>query len=85
MDKDLVRHLRSITDLSQAELADRVGVHQTLISKIEKGETFIQSKTVKALLRVFGEEGISGQDIVLLHSIFVNRKMKQVKKEGRFQ
>ncbi|WP_226619765.1 helix-turn-helix domain-containing protein [Cytobacillus firmus] len=83
MNKDLIKHLRSITNLSQTELADRVGVHQTIISRVESGTIPLHPKTEQALLRVFGEEGIGGQDIVLLHSIFESRKMKQVKKDWK--
>ncbi|QGQ47252.1 helix-turn-helix domain-containing protein [Metabacillus sediminilitoris] len=81
MNTELIRHLRSITNLSQADLAKRVGVHQTLISKIEAGVIELQPHTEQKILSVFGTEGISGQDIALLHSVFESRKMKTVKKD----
>ena len=81
MNKELI-HLRSIWDLSQAELAERVGVHQTIISKIEKGVTPLQHHTEKKLMEVFSFE-VGMQNIVLLNSVFEDRKMKTVKKDWK--
>lgn len=79
MNKDLIKHLRIITNLSQQVLSEKVGVHQSVISRIESGETPLKPELEQKILSVFGAEGVSGQDIALLHSVFETRKMKQVK------
>lgn len=80
VNKELIKHLRSITNLSQIELAERVGVHQSLISKIENGSTPLQPEMEQKILSVFGSKGIGGQEVALLHSMFDSRKMKPIKK-----
>jgi len=46
---DRLRLLRTSKSLSQAELADKVGVHFTHISRYERGESRPASKALKAL------------------------------------
>lgn len=77
MNKELIKHLRSITNLSQAELAKRVGISQSIISRVENGTIPMQLQTEQKILQVFVSEGVSVQDIALLHTIFESRKMKQ--------
>ncbi|MDM5249634.1 helix-turn-helix transcriptional regulator [Lysinibacillus sp. G4S2] len=69
MNKELIKHLRSITNLSQEELAERVGKHQSLISKIELGTAELTPQTQKAILNVFAEEGVGGLEIAVLNSV----------------
>ena len=76
MQKALIRHLRCILGLSQQELSKRVGVHQSVISRIESGETTPKKETEEKLLKVFSDGGISMQDIVLLQGVFASRKAK---------
>jgi transcriptional regulator with XRE-family HTH domain len=83
MNKELIKHLRFITNLNQTELAERVGVHQTLISKVEAGAIELQPKTEDKLLQVFNDEGITPQDIALLSSVFESKKMKKVRKDWK--
>ncbi|PWW20223.1 helix-turn-helix protein [Cytobacillus oceanisediminis] len=78
MNVELIKYLRSITDLSQSELASKVGVHQSLISKIEKGIVPAQPETEFKIMQVFSDAGISTQDIVLLQGVFNNRRIKGV-------
>lgn len=80
VNKELIKHIRSITNLSQMELAERVGVHQSLISKVENGSTPLQPEMEQKILNVFGLEAIGGQEIALLNSVFVSRKMSPVKR-----
>ncbi|KOS67119.1 hypothetical protein AEA09_14800 [Lysinibacillus contaminans] len=76
INKELIKHLRSIANLSQDELAKRLGVHQTLVSKIEAGLVELQPRTEQKLMNVFKAEGITPKDIALLQSVFTNRNMK---------
>lgn len=83
MNHELIKHLRMLSGLSQNDLAEKLGVHQTLISKIEAGERLIQIETERKLLEVFAEAGISEADIYLLKGLFESRKMKPVKKDWK--
>lgn len=82
MNKELIKHLRSIAgNLSQRDLAEKVGCDQSLISRIESGVTPLQPQMQFKILQVFSDNGISTQDVILLQGIFQSRKYKQVKKE----
>jgi DNA-binding XRE family transcriptional regulator len=83
MDKGLIKHLRFISDMNQSQLAERVGVHQTLISKAEAGLIELKPKTETKLLQVFNDEGITPQDIALLSSVFESKKLKKVRKDWK--
>lgn len=69
LNKELIKHLRSITNLSQEKLAERVGVHQSLISKIEKNVVELTPQTQQAILKIFAEEGVGGLEIGILNSV----------------
>jgi transcriptional regulator with XRE-family HTH domain len=81
MNKELIKHLRFITNLNQAQLAARVGVHQTLISKAEAGLIELQSAIQDKLMKVFNDEGITPNDISLLSAVFESKKMKKNHKD----
>jgi len=49
-----VRELRQARDLSQEELAFRVGVHRTYLGGIERGERNPSLKNVAAIARALG-------------------------------
>jgi transcriptional regulator with XRE-family HTH domain len=83
MNRDLIKHLRFISNMNQTELAERVGVHQTLISKVEAGLIEMQPQTEAKLMQVFNDEGITPQDIALLSSVFESKKMKKVRKDWK--
>lgn len=76
LDKNLVRHLRQIAELTQKELADKLGVHDSLISKIESGVTLIQKPLEQKMMQVFSDSGISIENMILLSGIFQARKVK---------
>jgi transcriptional regulator with XRE-family HTH domain len=80
---ELIKHLRILSGLSQADLAEKLDVHQTLVSLFERGERIIQPQTEEKLHAIFREQaGVSEADIKLLQGIFQSRKYKQVKKEN---
>ncbi|WP_368298540.1 helix-turn-helix domain-containing protein [Cytobacillus firmus] len=81
MNNELIKYLRGLSNLSQKELAERIGVHQSLISKLENGTAEVTQRTQDKLLQVFNDAGITPQDILLLGQVFQNRKMKAVKKD----
>lgn len=76
----MIKHLRLLCGLSQAELGTRASLHQTTVGKLESGVLTLTKATEQKLLFVFAVEGIGGQEIALLHSVFESRKMKPVKK-----
>jgi len=53
---DLVRYTRQKAGLSQRALAERAGVTQATVARIEKGEIDPRSNTVARLLRACGYE-----------------------------
>jgi len=50
-----LRHFRKEAGLTQAELAERAGVHRTYLSDLECGD---QSEQVRRLFRLFRELGV---------------------------
>ena len=49
-----VKALRLQKDMSQGDLAKKLGVHSTYISKIERGEQNISIQGLEKLARAFG-------------------------------
>jgi transcriptional regulator with XRE-family HTH domain len=74
MDTEVLKLIRLIAGFSQAELAEKIGVHQSLISKIEAGIATLQPATERKIKQVFHDEGITETDIALLLAIVQNRK-----------
>jgi transcriptional regulator with XRE-family HTH domain len=50
-----IRHYRRAAGLSQAELAEMVGVHRSYLSDMERGQS---SEQVKRLLRILKQLGV---------------------------
>jgi len=50
-----LRHYRRQAGLSQAELAERTGLHRTYVSDLERGK---ETEHVKRLLRLFKDLGV---------------------------
>ncbi len=83
-----IRELRKCYNLTQAELASRIGVQQSDLSRIEKGEYRVSLDTLFRILRVFelsiGEffqeiiaQGMSLDDLELV------KKVRGLSPEGR--
>jgi HTH-type transcriptional regulator/antitoxin HipB len=51
---DAIRHYREQAGLTQAELAEQVGIDRTYLSRLEKGEGTEQLRRVIVLLRRLG-------------------------------
>lgn len=65
-----ISELRTIRGISQEKLAEKVGVHQTFISHIEKG---IKTPTLSMLVAIADELDCS-TDYLLDRKKFINRK-----------
>lgn len=50
-----IRHYRLQAGLSQAELADRAGIHRTYLSDLEQGK---ETEQVRRILRILKELGV---------------------------
>ncbi|MFS0637899.1 helix-turn-helix domain-containing protein [Mesobacillus foraminis] len=74
MNKDLLKHVRQIAGFTQRELAGKVGVHHSLICKIEKGVIPVQPVTEQKIYKAFSEAGISEQEIASLYLFLEGRK-----------
>lgn len=57
MTPDIIRGARNLLDMSQAELAEEVGINLQTIRRIESGED-TKASTMEAILRVFAEKGL---------------------------
>ena len=49
-----IRHYRQEVGLSQAELADRAGLHRTYLSELERGKETEQLRRVLRILKLLG-------------------------------
>jgi len=49
-----VRHFREEAGLTQAELAERVGIHRSYIAELEAGQVTEQTRRLVLLLKVVG-------------------------------
>lgn len=50
-----IKHYRARTGLSQAELAERTGMHRSYLSELEQG---METEHLRRLFRVFRELGV---------------------------
>ena len=65
----LVKWCRLYCNLSQKELAELIGVHQTLVSKIEEGTVPLKQETEHKLLEVFAEMGMDTETILKVKQV----------------
>jgi transcriptional regulator with XRE-family HTH domain len=49
-----ISHFRELAELTQAELADRVGIQRTYLAKLEAGRTTEQTQRLVELLKEVG-------------------------------
>lgn len=66
----LIQNLRVKNNLSQKQVADRLGIDISLLSKIEHGERQVQSHMLKELSRIFD------LDYKSLQIKYLNRRLK---------
>lgn len=68
----LIKYCRLLAGYSQTELAEKLGVHQSLISKIEAGNVPATNETEVKLMNVFSEAGIDIQAIYNINTMIKN-------------
>ncbi|QPC47365.1 helix-turn-helix domain-containing protein [Mangrovibacillus cuniculi] len=74
MNKLQIKYIRQMLGLSQQELGHLIGVHNSLISKIETGTANLQPKTEQAIITLFSEKGISDNDATVINALLEKRK-----------
>lgn len=60
----LLKYCRTFLGLTQKDLSELIGVHDSLISKIEAGAIPMQPDTERKLLEVFSEMGMDADSIL---------------------
>lgn len=58
---EALRHFRQEAGLSQAELARRIGVHQSYLSELEAGKVTEHTERLFALFKVLGVRMVVGK------------------------
>lgn len=76
MNKELLKSIRLLTGYSQIQLAEKVGISHSTISRVEAGLIKLKPKTEREILNVFNEIGISEQEITSLLLILQGRTGK---------
>lgn len=71
----LIRYCRQLANMTQKQLAMRLNVHDSLVSKWESGVVPTTNDTEEKLMKVFIESGIDAEVIYQVNSII----SKQVK------
>ena len=78
-----VKFIRLLTDLTQNELAEKLKVDRSLISRIEGGKRTITPTLVRQLKEIFHLKGWSESDLFLIYEVIKIRKLKHVtRKDG---
>jgi len=73
MDPQLIKHIRVLIGLSQFELAERLGLSQTTITRIETGVLVPSMQLIEKIEKVFQAEGVTQYDILLLQILLQQR------------
>jgi transcriptional regulator with XRE-family HTH domain len=74
LDYILLKKLRILAGFTQKQLGELLGVHHSLVSKIESGVTPIQSKYIQKLKNLYGKEMIR-EEIVKLESYWIDNDL----------
>jgi len=69
----LIKNMRLLTGFTQNEIGEKIGVHGSLISKIEKGTIQPTKETEVKLMNVFSEAGINIQIIYQINNLIKNK------------
>ncbi|WP_416420352.1 helix-turn-helix transcriptional regulator [Priestia aryabhattai] len=78
-----VKFIRLLTDLTQNELAEKLRVDRSLISRIEAGDRTITPTLVRQLKEILYLKGWSESDLFLIYEVIKIRKLKHVtRKDG---
>lgn len=70
MNYEILRHCRCLVNLTQKELAEKVGVNHSLISKYETGALPVNKQIEARILQVYSDEGLSVRDVLQIQMIF---------------
>jgi transcriptional regulator with XRE-family HTH domain len=83
MNIETLKYCRQLVGYTQKELAEKVGITDSYISKIESGVVSLPSEIGIKILQALSDGGISQQDFILIQGIFQSRKLKTVKKDWK--
>jgi transcriptional regulator with XRE-family HTH domain len=81
MNIETLKYCRQLAGYTQKELAEKVGITDSYISKIEAEKVPLPSEIEIKILQVLSDAGISRQDFILIQGIFQSRTLKTVKKD----
>lgn len=71
-----IKNLRRKANLKQYELANKIGVNNITMSKIEKGRSSLKLATIEKIAEVLGvglEQVIFGEDTVILNNSVIEQ------------
>ncbi|KPB06324.1 helix-turn-helix domain-containing protein [Bacillus sp. CHD6a] len=80
MNHEGIKHSRQLANLTQRELALKVGVDTSYISKLENGTIPLQPAIERKILEAFDGAGIGEQEIKSLKNVYIARNLKTVHK-----
>ncbi|MRX52928.1 helix-turn-helix domain-containing protein [Bacillus idriensis] len=69
MDKNLIKKIRLVFGLKQAEIAERIGKTQAYIALLEAGSIPLKKEVEMDIKRAFHSEGVTETDMVILHEL----------------
>jgi transcriptional regulator with XRE-family HTH domain len=74
VNKDVLKLVRKLAGMTQKELAQKIGVHDSFISKLETGNKKLIPATERKIKEAFYDAGITEIDIALLIAVIHSRK-----------
>jgi transcriptional regulator with XRE-family HTH domain len=74
VNKDVLKLVRKLAGMTQKELAQKIGVHDSFISKLETGTKKLIPATERKIKEAFHDAGITESDIALLIAVIHSRK-----------
>lgn len=70
MNKTVFKLLRIFSNLTQHELGEKLGVHQSMIARYENGTHRISNKTENKIKEIALSSGVYQKDINVLEKLF---------------